>query len=507
MAASARCRFRFYAAAPIFASLPAINAAKLYSASVPVGAGQLARDCGILSVIVLLVAGVLMAAPGHDRTKGAGLSLGVLLCGAYPKVAGISDVAPCSLADMALGLAFLTLLVGALWMAVRWRREAVDSLHAILTALVAVVLLYAAHAAFTRFWRTAPAVGLPHVGGPPVTMTSGPRGPDIIHIVFDGLGRLDLLQETYGIDAVRLRSALVARGMTISDDAIANYSQTYPAVAATLSMEYLDEIAKLGRGGNDRRLAEAAIDHSTVIRALVERGYSFTLLSSGYEALVDHPRADDGIFAPTLFDQFESYLLPRTLLRMVPAAALTYEPEKRRTRALLRALESFQPADRPRFVLAHILLPHPPFMFAVKNAALKRPSGIFSIQDGNAFPGSAREYREGYGQQTRFVFAVLERLLEHYRSLSPQPIVIVHGDHGPGLGYDIRTPARSNVRGRMRIFLGVQASPPVDGIGSPVNIYRQVFTARFGAELSPLPDRSFVSSWSRPYDFTEVFVR
>jgi hypothetical protein len=135
------------------------------------------------------------------------------------------------------------------------------------------------------------------------------------------------------------------------------------------------------------------------------------------------------------------------------------------------------------------------------------PDGIFSIQDGNAFPGTSDQYRRGYAGQAAYVFDELESLLGRWQHLSPRPIVIVHGDHGPGLGYDIRTPERSNVRGRMRIFLGVQSPVPLGPIGSPVNIYRRVFHAAFGLQLEPLPDRSFVSSWAKPFTFTEIRVR
>jgi hypothetical protein len=421
-------------------------------------------------------------------------------------MAGALDIGSCSWPDAALGLTFLTVLVVALSALGRWGREALDFSQRILASLAVLFVIYAGYSAAKRIGTTTAANGLQHPGGAPLVLPVGARPPDIIHIVFDGLGRLDELGRSYGLDAPRIATALRAQNMQFNDAAVANYSQTYPAVAAMLSMDYLDEAVRRARSGNDRRIAETIIHDSTVIRALKARGYTFTLLSSGYEALVDHPQADDGIYGPTLFDQFESYLLPRTMLRIVPASALTYEPQRRRTMELLAALEDFEPADHPRFVLAHVLLPHPPFLFMADGRDVT-PAGVFSIQDGNAFPGTSTAYRQGYAQQARFVFLELERLLARWQRLSPPPIVIVHGDHGPGLGYDIRTPERSNMRGRMRIFLGVQGDARIGPIGSPVNIYRQLFRAVFGADLMALPDRSFVSSWARPYDFTEVQVQ
>ncbi len=97
--------------------------------------------------------------------------------------------------------------------------------------------------------------------------------------------------------------------------------------------------------------------------------------------------------------------------------------------------------------------------------------------------------------------------LTRWQQLQPRPIVIVHGDHGPGLGYDVVAPERSNVQGRMRIFLGIQSPVTIGPIGSPVNIYRQVLHSAFGVALPPIADRSYVSAWTTPFDFIPVDAR
>ncbi len=316
--------------------MPVINAAKLYSASVPISLGQVVRDCVVLMVLTAAIAVVLLLSGGSDRSKGAALSLGVLLAGAYPSLAGAIDVTPCSIADFALGTAFVALLSLAFWALSRWQRPVLDSSHSVLTLLVVLTVAYIAYSGLVRWTRSDAAASLANPGGAVVALPPGPRPPDIIHIVFDGLGRLDVLQQSYGVDAPSIESALTGAGLTISHRAVANYSQTFPAVASMLSMRYLDDVERLGGEGNDRTIALAVIQQSSVIRALKARGYSFTLLSSGYEALVEHPLADDGVFGPTWFDQFESYLLPRTMLRMAPWPSLTYEPHRRRTAAVSR---------------------------------------------------------------------------------------------------------------------------------------------------------------------------
>jgi hypothetical protein len=277
-------------------------------------------------------------------------------------------------------------------------------------------------------------------------------------------------------------------------------------VAAMLSMGYLDDVASRAGTRHDRGAVEQVIDESSVIRALVARGYQFTLLSSGYEVLEHHPSASDGVFGPTWFGEFESYVFRRSPFRMLPVGALTYLPHRARTRQLLAMLEAFQPGPGPRYVLAHVLVPHPPFVFDASGRS-QTPPGLFTVADGNGFAGSPEAYRAGYAAQARFALETIELLADRLGRLPRPPILIVNGDHGSGLGYNQVSPLDGQTAGRMAPFIAVggpidRRSPP----GSPVNIYRWLFSSAFGARLPPLPDSSFVSAFTDPYAFHEVQV-
>jgi hypothetical protein len=133
------------------------------------------------------------------------------------------------------------------------------------------------------------------------------------------------------------------------------------------------------------------------------------------------------------------------------------------------------------------------------------PPGVFAIQDGTTFPQGRRAYHYGYAEQAQFALAELNGLLQQWSTLPHPPLVIAQGDHGPGLGYDFERPLTSNLRDRLSIFLGVRAGEwPIAPVTSPVNLYRALFNGVFGNTLTLLPNRSFVSRWSRPYDLTEV---
>jgi hypothetical protein len=504
---SRRPWLRYYWPALVFATVPVVNAAGLYTRFTPVQAFELVRAMLAAAVLAALAAGALRFAPGDDRVKAAGLAVAVLFVSVYPRVASRLHVRPYGWPDAALLAAYLAALVTALAL-LGWFAPA--SLSGIQGVLAALALLFGAYAVWfgvTTTRHDAPLAGLDHPGGQPVRLPPESRAPDIIHVIFDGLGRLDYLERDYGVAAAPERTKLESRGMLVADEAVANYSQTYLSVGAMLSMGYLDRVAARLRGSRDRTAVEDVIRQSAVVRALVERGYDFTLLSSGYEVLEHHPEARDGIGGPTAFGEFESYVFRRSPFRTLPVGPLSYLPHRGRTRALIAALYSFEPAARPRYVLAHILVPHPPFVFGPGGES-RTPPGVFTIADGNGFAQSDAVYRKGYADQVRFAFTAIQGLLERLRRLPRPPVVIVNGDHGPGLDFDQIDPLKGPTASRMALFLGISGAgtEPARLPRSPVNIYRYVFNRVFETDLPLLPDRSYVSAFTQPYVFHQVQV-
>ncbi len=76
--------------------------------------------------------------------------------------------------------------------------------------------------------------------------------------------------------------------------------------------------------------------------------------------------------------------------------------------------------EGPQFVFAHILQPHPPFVFAADGSELS--GGIDFNQ---------REYDAGYMGQLQYINTRLVAVLTQVVTQDPDSIVIVTGDHGP----------------------------------------------------------------------------
>ncbi len=92
-------------------------------------------------------------------------------------------------------------------------------------------------------------------------------------------------------------------------------------------------------------------------------------------------------------------------------------------------------------------------------------------------------------------------------------MIMVHGDHGPAslLKWEDAQPAAEAAEERFSILLALRM-PDEDAAAcwpsmSPVNAVRVMQNRLYGTRRDTVPDESYFSTWSRPFDFTEVLSR
>jgi hypothetical protein len=166
----------------------------------------------------------------------------------------------------------------------------------------------------------------------------------------------------------------------------------------------------------------------------------------------------------------------------------------------------------PKFVFAHLISPHPPFVFDQAGQPLDSTQS-FTFQDANEFPGSLSEYQQQYIGQVQFVNHQLRKTIDAILDQSDvPPVIILQADHGSGLLTDLTSLEKTCIRERFSPFvayylpdIGKEEIPPDI---SAVNLFRIVFDQYFDAELPLLESKLyFYTDMQRYYEFQDVTER
>jgi hypothetical protein len=351
-------------------------------------------------------------------------------------------------------------------------------------------------------------------------LTKSRRHPDIYYIILDGYARGDILKEVYKFDNGEFLGYLRQKGFYVAEKSRANYCQTCLSLASSLNLTYLDDLAnRIGAESFDRRPLMRMIERSYASAFLRRRGYVFVAFSSGYSG-TEVRGADVYLGASRVLTEFENVLLNTTPIpdvesrlrkwRFLAKLRSPWQCASHRRRILFTfdRLGDISKTGRPTFVFAHIVAPHPPFVFGAHGEA-SGPETTFGFGDGSHLGMDRAKYVANYTRQLAFVNQKIRQTIDRIMSRSSRPpIVILQADHGPGSMLDWENPEKTDLRERMSIlsayYLPGSAAKELYPQITPVNTFRIVFNRWFGASYKLLKDESFFSTWSHPYKFINI---
>lgn len=342
---------------------------------------------------------------------------------------------------------------------------------------------------------------------------------DIFFILLDGYGRSDIFKEIYNFDNSEFISQLEQLGFYVAKQSHSNYCQTLLSLGSNLNMRYLSEIPNvIDRRSRDRSIIQKWVTDSQVVSFLKGLGYTFVSFSSGYSG-TRMQQVDYEISSVYSISEFQNTLLRFTpipdLLGALPFRTLRYwqyAAHRNRINFQFDNLPKATEYPSPKFVFAHIMAPHPPFVFDKDGIAINYDLE-FNFSDG--VPLSNRigldTYHKNYAAEARYVTKRILAAIKEIRAKSPQAIIIVQGDHGPGSYLDWNNLKVSNVKERFSILNAMYVPEEVKShlypTISPVNTFRAILKFHFGVDLELLKDESFFSSFKNPYRFTRVTKR
>jgi hypothetical protein len=140
-------------------------------------------------------------------------------------------------------------------------------------------------------------------------------------------------------------------------------------------------------------------------------------------------------------------------------------------------------SPQPKFIFAHFLIPHEPFVFEADGEVTTDP-GYYSGVKGSAVNDIYRA--RGYTNQVEFISKSILAITAEILANSPEPpIIVLQGDHGflPEERFMILN----------AYYLPGQAYQDFYPAITPVNSFRLIFNRYFGSAYELLPDLSLNS--------------
>jgi hypothetical protein len=463
----------------------------------------------VMAALLLLVIGASLANDARRAALVVSAGLAALLL--YGHAADL--VAPLGVRAIFQQAGWAVLIAAVVVMAIRIGSARLAGvtrgLNLVATLLVVLALVTIVPAEIGRAGRST--IAATEVQG------SAGTGRDIYYLIYDRYGSTRSLDLLYDIDGRPFLDRLRERGFEVVEDSHANYVKTTLSLAATLNLDYLDDLVAAQDPASDDHgpIFEHLSDHA-VGRFLRERGYEYIHVGSGYGPTETSVLADrnphlgqPSDFVASLYDTSALPAIARRLgiTRTTPNLERRYEIGKFQLDTL-DGLATDEPGSQ--FVFAHLLLPHPPYVFA--------RDGSFVSEELEA----SRPRRESYGQQLEYLQGRIETLVDELldRPEAERPIIILQADEGPyppayaadTIDYDWAQASADELEIKYGILnaMYLPGGEPLDlsPTLSSVNTFRLVFDRYFDADLPLLPDRSFTSAGKfRPYDLTEITDR
>jgi hypothetical protein len=254
------------------------------------------------------------------------------------------------------------------------------------------------------------------------------------------------------------------------------------------------------------------IRDSVASRFLKERGYRYVNIRSGFWIPSGNPAADLELGTPEFaLREFQFTLLQMTpLRRLVTWVGLVPAMHQNRVLSQLQALQQVHALGERNFVVAHIVCPHPPFVFDRDGGTLELGVPL-SMNDAAGFPGTPEQYQRGYSEQVRFLNRALLEAIDGILAQYPpeqRPVIIVQGDHGSGLHFDLDNLKKGAFKERVSILsamlLPADRRFEVSDAMTPVNSFRMVFNGLFETRLPLLPEKTLFVADPSPGSSYEV---
>jgi len=334
------------------------------------------------------------------------------------------------------------------------------------------------------------------------------KGPDIYYIILDAYANTEILRNHLGYENQAFDNFLIENGFQFpSNYTRSNYYATHLSIPSSLNMMYIHEVVKNSENRNhENQILLKMTNNNLVMKNLKSKGYKIIDFDSGW-SLTRTLEASDKTLCSNYFmdNRFLLELTRTTIISSFKIVKQLLDPINDLKRDLISCVFNQLPQvhntfEEPVFVFAHLVIPHPSFVFGPNGESVNN----YLIETSNL-----EKYRKAYLDQVKFVNKkVQDLIIKLTKDSDNPPIIILQSDHGPRNVYQEQTSFNETIKGRFGIlntyYLPGTSKDILYETLTPVNSFRVVFNAYLNATYDLLDDRSYMHKGKNFTDVTSI---
>ncbi len=359
-------------------------------------------------------------------------------------------------------------------------------------------------------------VNAAHITADPAT------SPDVYYIVFDRYAGQQSFKELYKFDNSAFYDMLERKGFYIAQDSKTNYPSTSFSLSSTLNMKYHDQLnTSEAAYPSQADYIYPLFKNYEVGKVFKEHGYKVIQLGSWFiythqEGIADENYALGSSRQIVKLDAFTSKLISTTALYPIleEVAPGVIKNNNFQSHYLYAEYErqkfpEITQEAGPKFVFAHVLVPHDPFVY----------DRDCKLLDENV--SNQRDIILNYTDMVECANKIAEAMIDQARAAAqqanrPDPVILIQADEGPYPLLDWRhevgpynSQTTAQLLERFRI-LNAYYFPSQDYSNlyqniTPVNSFRIVLNQLFTTNYKLLPDHNYrFKDGQHMFDYIDV---
>ena len=348
-------------------------------------------------------------------------------------------------------------------------------------------------------------------------ISDGKKPPDVYYIILDEYSRNDVLEEYHNFANDEFTDFLEQHGFHVAKQSFANYPLSMQSIPSLMNMRYLDflpeEIGEEVRSYKPlNEKSYGLLPNNQVMKNFKDMGYKIINFNTFSLHKHEFDLADMNICHREVHI-LNNRLLDSTLRTTIFGYFIErWDEDERRNvvrctfNELPNLKENFQ--DEPIFVLAHLMLPHPPWIFG-PNGENVTPGKPLLITDNPEYRDSKEISKIQYLQQVEFANKKTIEFVNEILDQNEQPIIIIQGDHGSAWDVDWLEPSQDDVYQRLTNFDAIYFPDEENRIElkddrTLVNTFRIIFNSYFSSNYEILENKLYWAWIGKPYYYEEV---